>query len=150
MRKIYCAHFWSVKMLTWPWFREINVCIEAKIENLWNLHWSWFREISTCWIFATHSYIPESGLRKYFQHSGMWAIDFPHEITPRNMILREISKIFDFRFNTHIYSPESGSRKHFHVLGMRANDFSHKITPRKPVFRQKIWKFSTKWPLCTI
>ena len=23
-------------MLPWPWFREIDVCIEAKIEKFWN------------------------------------------------------------------------------------------------------------------
>jgi hypothetical protein len=32
---------------------------------------------------------PESGPGKRFQASGMRAIDFSHEITPRNMILRE-------------------------------------------------------------
>src|SRR3954465_4963214 len=39
--------------------------------------------------FNTRSYFPESGSGKRFQASGMRAIDFPHEITPRNMILRE-------------------------------------------------------------
>jgi hypothetical protein len=36
MRKIDCVHSRIVKMLVWPWFREIDVCIEAKIENFWN------------------------------------------------------------------------------------------------------------------
>ena len=36
MREIDCAHSRSVKMLPWPWFREIDVCIEAKIEKFWN------------------------------------------------------------------------------------------------------------------
>ena len=36
MRKIDCAHSQSVKMLPWPWFREIDVCIEAKIEKFSN------------------------------------------------------------------------------------------------------------------
>ena len=35
-RKIDCAHSRSMKMFPWPWFREINVCIEAKVENFWN------------------------------------------------------------------------------------------------------------------
>ena len=35
-RKIDCAHSRSVKMLPWPWFREIDVCIEAKFEKFWN------------------------------------------------------------------------------------------------------------------
>ena len=35
------------------------------------------------------NFFPESGSRKHFQDSGMRAIDFPHEITPRNMILRQ-------------------------------------------------------------
>ena len=39
--------------------------------------------------FNTHSYLPESGSRKHFQDSGMRTIYFPHEITPRNIILRE-------------------------------------------------------------
>ena len=26
------AHSWILKMLPWPWFREIKVCIKAKIE----------------------------------------------------------------------------------------------------------------------
>src|SRR6478752_5569539 len=39
--------------------------------------------------FNTHSYFPESGSGKHFQASEMRAIDSPHEITPRNMILRE-------------------------------------------------------------
>jgi hypothetical protein len=33
--------------------------------------------------FNTHSYFPESGLRKHFQASEMRAIDSPHEITPQ-------------------------------------------------------------------
>ena len=36
MRKINCAHSRSMKMLPWPWFRKIDVCIEAKIEKCWN------------------------------------------------------------------------------------------------------------------
>jgi hypothetical protein len=34
MRWIDCAHSRSMKMLLWPWFREIRVCIEAKIQNV--------------------------------------------------------------------------------------------------------------------
>ena len=44
------------------------------------MYWS---ENPTCTNF------PESGSGKHFQASGMRAIDFLHEITPRNMILRE-------------------------------------------------------------
>ena len=80
--------------------------------------------------FNIHSYFPKSGSRKYFEDSGMRAIDFSHEIIPRNMILREkILKFFDFRFNTHIYFPVLGSKKHFHASGMRTIDFSHDFTP---------------------
>jgi hypothetical protein len=64
----------------------------------------------------------------------MRAIDSLHEITPKNMILRE-----KFQNFTYIYFPESGSRKHFHASGMRAIDFSHKITPIR-VISEKIMK----------
>ena len=94
------------------------MCIEAKIQHV--------------------LIYPESGSGKRFQASRMRAIDSPHEITPRNMILREkFQKFFDFRFNTHIYLPESGSRKHFHASGMRAIDFSHKITPKWVISERK-------------
>ena len=84
--------------------------------------------------FNTHSYFPESGSRKHFHVSGMRAIDSPHEITPRNMILREkfLSKFFDFRFNTHIYFPESGSEKRFQASGMRI----YKISPNRVIFEK--------------
>ena len=34
MRGIDCAHSRIVKMLPWPWFREVGGCIEAKIEKV--------------------------------------------------------------------------------------------------------------------
>jgi hypothetical protein len=52
--------------------------------------------------FNTHSYFPESGSRKRFQASRMRAIDFSHEITPRNMILRE--KFQNFSIFASIYT----------------------------------------------
>ena len=42
MRKIDCAHSRSVKMVPWPWFREKDVCIEAKIEKFWKFLKSYF------------------------------------------------------------------------------------------------------------
>ena len=39
--------------------------------------------------FNKNTHFPESGTEKPFQASGMRAIDSPHEITPRNKILRE-------------------------------------------------------------
>ena len=36
MRGIDCANSRTSKTIPWPWFREIDVCIEAKIEKLWN------------------------------------------------------------------------------------------------------------------
>ena len=44
--------------------------------------------------FNTHSYFPESGSGKRFQAPGMRAIDSPHEITAKNMILRGKFQIF--------------------------------------------------------
>src|SRR3954465_15409465 len=44
---------------------------------------------------------PESGSRKRFQGSGMRAIDSPHEITLRNMILREKFKNFSIFASIH-------------------------------------------------
>ena len=93
--------------------------------------------------FNTHSYFPESGSRKRFQGSGMRAIDLSHEITPRNMILREkFQKIFDFRFNTHIYFPDSGLGKRFQASGMRTIDSPHEIIPRNMILRKKFQNFS--------
>jgi hypothetical protein len=40
-------------------------------------------------VFIEEKIQHESWSRKYFQASRMRAIDSPHEITPRNMILRE-------------------------------------------------------------
>src|SRR6185437_2600282 len=51
--------------------------------------------------FNTHSYFPESGSRKRFHASGMRAIDSPHEITPRNMILREKFQNFSIFASIH-------------------------------------------------
>jgi hypothetical protein len=51
--------------------------------------------------FNTHPYFPESGLGKHFQASGMRAIDFPHEITSRKMILREKFKKFSIFASIH-------------------------------------------------
>jgi hypothetical protein len=34
---------------------------------------------------------PDSGSGKYFQFSGMREIDFPHKITPRELISRKIN-----------------------------------------------------------
>ena len=51
--------------------------------------------------FNTHSYFPELGSRKHFQYSGMRAIDSPHEITPRNMILREKLQNFSIFASIH-------------------------------------------------
>ena len=109
MWKIDCAHSRSLKMLPWPWFREIRVCIEEKI----------FR-------FNTHSYFPESGSRKQFDVSGMRWINFSHKITLRTMILEEKCKIFASIQNIHF--PKSGPRKHFQASGMRAINSPHKIT----------------------
>ena len=81
MRKIDCAHSQSLKMLPWPWFREIRVCIEAKIQHV--------------------LIYPESGSGKRFQASRMRAIDSPHEITPRNMMLREKFQNFSIFASIH-------------------------------------------------
>jgi hypothetical protein len=35
MRGIDYAHSWSFKTLSWPWFREVIVYIEAKISKIW-------------------------------------------------------------------------------------------------------------------
>jgi hypothetical protein len=58
-------------------------------------------------------FFPESGKR--FQGSGMHAIDSPHKITPRKMILRQETQnfsIFASIQNTHF--PETG--KHFQAF----------------------------------
>ena len=39
MQKIDCAYSRNVKMLPWPWFRKIDICIEAKIEKFWNFQY---------------------------------------------------------------------------------------------------------------
>src|SRR4051794_37798764 len=51
--------------------------------------------------FNTHSYFPESGSGKRFQASRMRAIDSPHEITPRNIILREKFENFSIFASIH-------------------------------------------------
>jgi hypothetical protein len=51
--------------------------------------------------FNTHSYFPESGSRKHFQASEMRAIDSSHEITPKNMILREKFQNFSIFASIH-------------------------------------------------
>ena len=79
--------------------------------------------------FNTHSYFPESGSGKRFQAPGMRAIDSPHEITPKNMILREKFQNFSIFASIHT-SISLNQGQHFHALGMRAIDFSHDFTPR--------------------
>jgi hypothetical protein len=51
--------------------------------------------------FNIHSYFPESGPGKHFQASGMRVTDFSHEITPRNMILREKCQNFSIFASIH-------------------------------------------------
>src|SRR6202012_342360 len=63
-------------------------CIEAKIKHFgFSLQY-------------TDSF-PESGSRKRFQGLGMRTIDSPHEITPRNMILREKFQNFSIFASIH-------------------------------------------------
>ena len=117
MRKIDCAHSRSVKMLPWPWFREIDVCIEAKIEKFWNFSLKIiFLGVISCG--ESIARIPKVWKGFSDPDSGKWV----H---------------VGFRFNTHSYFPESGSRKHFHALEMRAIDFSPRNYPKKSVFRRK-------------
>src|SRR6185437_4064853 len=51
--------------------------------------------------FNTHSYFLESGSGKRFQASRMRVIDSPHEITPRNIILREKFENFSIFASIH-------------------------------------------------
>ena len=51
--------------------------------------------------FNIHSYFPESESGKRFQASGMRAIDSPHKITLRNMILREKFQNFSIFASKH-------------------------------------------------
>jgi hypothetical protein len=90
-RKIDCAHSRSLKMLPWPWFREIRVCF-------FPLKISYFR-------FNTHSYFPESRSRKHFQASGMRAIDFSHKIRGSGVIFCKNSKKNFFAFNVPQFYP---------------------------------------------
>jgi hypothetical protein len=120
MRKIDCAHSISLTMLPWPSFREIRLCIEAKIEHVlislqYILLFPWIREAFSSFGNARNRFLAWNYPQKY---------DFEGEI----------SKSFDFRFDTHTYFPESGSRKHFQAYGMRAIDFSHDFTPNRVVF----------------
>ena len=82
MRKIDCAHSRSLKMLPWPWFREIRVCIEAKIQHVL--------------IFLNQ------GQRNVFK-LWEWAISIPRmKLPPEIWFWGKISKLFDSRFNIHL------------------------------------------------
>ena len=111
MWKIDCAHSRILKMLPWLWFREIRVCIEAKIQHVL---------ISLNQGQGSVFKLRESILRMKLPQK----YDFE----------REISTLFDFCFNTYSYFPESESSKHFHASRMHAIDFSHDFTPTRVIF----------------
>ena len=72
----------------------------------------------------------------------MRAIDSPHKITPRKMILRQETQNFSIFASIHIYFPESGSGKHFQASGMHTIDSPHEITPGNMILREKFQHFS--------
>ena len=69
----------------------------------------------------------------------MRAIDSPHEIAPRNIILRQKFQNFSiFVSICTLQFPDSGSEKRFQVLRMRAIDSPHKISPNRVIFEKKL------------
>jgi hypothetical protein len=64
---------------------------------------------------------------KYFQASGICAIDSPHR--------KKLKILFSLQYT----DPESGAGKHFQASGMCAIDSPHRITPNKVIFRKIIF-----------
>ena len=121
MRKIDCTHSRSVKMLPWPWFREIDVCIKGgvkygRVENFFN-KWP-------------------------FRGNFMRGIDCEQ---------RKILKIFSggqkmekiaSKLGVISFNPNTPG-KFFQNFSMRAIDFSHKITSNESFWKKN---FRQKWP----
>jgi hypothetical protein len=110
MRRIDCTHSRSLKMLPW------------------------FREISTCSIFVSiHTFISlNQDQGSVFKLRDMRAIDSPHEITPRNMMLRE--KVPNFSIFASIHTSISLHQGNvFKLREMRAIDPS-KISSNRIIF----------------
>ena len=152
MRKLDCEHSRSVKMLPRPWFRKIDVCIEAKIKKFWNFSlkiiflgiiscgesiarileaWKCFREISTCSIFASiHTLISLN------QGQGsIFTIRKRAQSIPRMKLPSEIwfwgknFRIFRFSLQyTHLYFPESRSRKQLSQIHIKLKISSKRFT----------------------
>src|SRR6185437_4890582 len=88
--------------------------------------------------FNTHSYFPESGSRKRFHASGMRAIDSPHEITPRNMILREKFQNFSIFASIHTsISLNQGQGSIFTLRECAQSTFRLKITIKNRFLEDK-------------
>jgi hypothetical protein len=71
---------------------------------------------------------PESRSGKHFYTSAMRAINFPHKITPRKMILRQESQTFStFASIQNTHFPESGSGKRFQIFASKKHEKTAKI-----------------------
>ena len=88
IRRIDCAHSWSLKMLPWPWFRE---------------------KMRKMIIFVSKTLV-FSESRKHLQASGMRAFDSPHRITLIGSFYRKFRKIIWFWLRSMEYKSRSSSR----------------------------------------
>ena len=67
--------------------------------------------------FYIHTYFPESRSGKYFQASGMRAIDFPHKINLIWVIFRILKNFQKITMEDHYdFSKILDKNKNFHVL----------------------------------
>ena len=115
MREIDCAHRKSVKKLLWPWFREANkffrfLLCAKKLGSKRDSNQRPLWPISRCFVTAPPKLVdgersfkpstsikkvekiyifPESGSGKLFRASAMRTIDFSHDFTPKNDLVRK-------------------------------------------------------------
>jgi hypothetical protein len=173
MRKIDCAHSWSVKMLPWSWFREIDVCIEAKIGKFSNFSLKiiflgvvscreWLRAFpklenasltliqrNKCMLdfrFNIHSYFAEGSQRSIFKMRECAQSIRRMKLPPEIWFRGQFSLQYTQLFPWH--TTISLSRKHLHDSGRRAIDFSHNFIPNRVIFTKKFF-FSQMIAKCT-
>src|SRR3569623_1000971 len=94
-------------------------------------------EKSKIFIFSLHIYFPESGSGKRFQASGMRAIDSPHEITTRNMILSEKFQNFSIFASIHTFIFLNQGQGSVFTLRECAQSIFRMILPLYRLFWQK-------------
>ena len=98
-------------------------------------------------IFASiqNTHFPESGSEKHFQASEMRAIDSPHKITPRKMILRQETQNFSIFASIHTYiSLNQGQGSIFKLRECAQSIFRLEITLKSRFLEENRKKIS-RW-----